>query len=143
MLNAPPYLEVLSGAPHNALRTSASTFLTSRVAWAHHELPLNTSKVDYSIWVVWMSLSDCFTSCWCGIFAIHHSPAYCKYSFLSLNKRPAVITLTFVYSFPTTLSLLCVFLYLCYLGCYSPVLPVIFASRLSYSTDMNLSSICC
>jgi len=38
ILNAPPSLQVLSGAPENALAESESTLLSSRGAWEHLEV---------------------------------------------------------------------------------------------------------
>jgi hypothetical protein len=54
ILNAPPSLQVLSGAPENALAESKSTLLSSRGAWKHLEVLRSTREVDRSVWEVCM-----------------------------------------------------------------------------------------
>jgi len=63
ILNAPPSLQVLLGAPENALAESESTLLSSRGAWEHLEVLRSTGEVDRSVWEVCVWLPDRFTFC--------------------------------------------------------------------------------
>jgi len=54
ILNARPSLQVLLGAPENALTESKSTLLSSRRAWEHLEVLRSTGEVDWSVWEVCM-----------------------------------------------------------------------------------------
>jgi len=65
IMNAPLSLQVLSGAPENALAESESTLLISRGAWEDLELLGSTSEVYRSMWEVCMWLPDRFTFCRC------------------------------------------------------------------------------
>jgi len=56
ILNAPPSLQVLLGAPENALADSESTLVSSREAWEHLEVLRSTGKVDRGVWEVGMWL---------------------------------------------------------------------------------------
>jgi len=58
ILNAPPYLQALSGAPENALEESESALQSSRGAWKHLEVLRNTGEGYRSVWEVWVWLSD-------------------------------------------------------------------------------------
>jgi len=51
-LNAPPQLQVLSGAPENALEESESTLPSSRGAWEHLEGLGSTGEGNQSVWEV-------------------------------------------------------------------------------------------
>ena len=61
ILNAPPQLQVLSGAPENALAESESTLLISRGVWEHLEVLRSTGEVAQSVWEDCMLLPDRFT----------------------------------------------------------------------------------
>jgi len=65
ILNAPPWLQVLSGAPENALVESESTLLSSRGAWEHLKVVRRTGEVDRSVNEVWVWLPERFTFCGC------------------------------------------------------------------------------
>jgi hypothetical protein len=58
MLNAPPQLQVLSGAPESALAESEGTLLSSSGAWEHLELLRSTSEVYRSVKQVSVWLPD-------------------------------------------------------------------------------------
>ena len=61
MLNAPPYMQLLSVAPENALEESESTLHSSRAVWEHLEVLGSTAEVAQSVWEVCMLLPDRFT----------------------------------------------------------------------------------
>jgi hypothetical protein len=63
ILNAPLSLQVLSGAPENALSESESTLLTSSGAWEHLQSLGSTGEVYRSVWEVRMWLPDRFRFC--------------------------------------------------------------------------------
>ena len=63
ILNAPPSLQVLLGAPDNAFAESESTLLSSMGAWEHLEVNRSTGEVDRSVWEVCMWLPDRFIFC--------------------------------------------------------------------------------
>ena len=52
VLNAPPSLQVLSGAPDNALAEPQSTLRSFRGAWEHLEILRSMGEVDRSVWEV-------------------------------------------------------------------------------------------
>jgi len=52
ILNAPPSLQVLSGASENALAQSESTLESSRGGWEHLEVIRRTGEGYWSIWEV-------------------------------------------------------------------------------------------
>jgi len=74
ILNAPPSLQLLSGAPENAPAESESTLLSCREAWEHLELLGSTSEVDQSVWEVCEWLPDWVEFCWCMIDSIGENP---------------------------------------------------------------------
>jgi hypothetical protein len=61
ILNPPPYLQVLSGTPENALADSESTVLNARAVWEHQEELRSTGEVAHSVWEDWVLLLDQFT----------------------------------------------------------------------------------
>ena len=63
-LNAPPKLEVLSGAPENALAESESTLQCSRGVCEHLEVLGSAGEGYRSVWDVCVRLPDWFTFCW-------------------------------------------------------------------------------
>jgi len=65
ILNAPPSLQVLSGASENALAESESTFQSSRGGWEHLEVLRSTGESYRSVWEVWVWLLDRIIFCWC------------------------------------------------------------------------------
>jgi hypothetical protein len=58
ILNAPPSLQVFSGAHENALAESESTFQSSRGGWDHLEVLRRTRKGYLSVWEVCVWLPD-------------------------------------------------------------------------------------
>jgi hypothetical protein len=69
ILNTPPQLQMLSGAPENALAESDSTFQSSRWAWKHLEVLRSAGEGYRSVWEVCMWHPDRFTFCRCiGVF---------------------------------------------------------------------------
>jgi hypothetical protein len=65
ILNAPPQLQVLPGAPEIALGQSDSTLLSSRGVWEHLEVTRSTGEVGWSVWEDCLLLPARFTFCWC------------------------------------------------------------------------------
>jgi hypothetical protein len=65
MLNAPPYLQVLSGAAETPLAVSESTLLSSRGVWEHLEVLRSTGEVAWSVCEDCVWLPDRFTFCRC------------------------------------------------------------------------------
>jgi len=49
-LESPPYLQVLSGAPVNALAESGGTLLNSRGIWQQLAIHRGTGEVARSVW---------------------------------------------------------------------------------------------
>jgi len=66
ILNAPPSLQVLSGARANALAESESTLQSSRGGWEHLEVLRSTGEGYRSVWEVCVWLPDRITFCWCA-----------------------------------------------------------------------------
>ena len=64
ILNAPPSLQVLSGARENALAESESTLQSSRGGWEHLEVLRSTGEGYRSVWEVCVRLPDRITFCW-------------------------------------------------------------------------------
>jgi len=65
ILNAPPSLQVLSGAHENALAESESTFHSSSRGWEHLEVLRSTGEGYRGVWEVCVWLPDWITFCWC------------------------------------------------------------------------------
>jgi len=65
ILNAPPSLQVLSGAREDALAESESTLQISRGGWEHLEVLRSTGEGYRSVWEVCIWLPDQITFCWC------------------------------------------------------------------------------
>jgi len=65
ILNAPPSLQVLSGACENALAESESTLQSSRGGWEHLEVLRSTGEGYRSVWEVCVWLPDRMTFCSC------------------------------------------------------------------------------
>jgi hypothetical protein len=63
ILNAPPSLQVFSGARENALAESESTFQSSRGGWEHLEVLRSTGEGYRSVWEVCVWLLDRITFC--------------------------------------------------------------------------------
>jgi len=66
ILNAPPSLQVLSGAWENALAESENTLQSSRGGWEHREVLRSTGEGYWSVWEVCVWLPDRITFCWCS-----------------------------------------------------------------------------
>jgi len=64
ILNAPPSLQVLSGARENALAQSESILQSSRWGWEHLEVLRSTGEGYRSVWEVCVWLPDRITFCW-------------------------------------------------------------------------------
>jgi len=58
ILNAPPSLQVLSGARENSLAQSESTLQSSRGGWEHLEVHRSTGEGYRSVWEVCVWLLD-------------------------------------------------------------------------------------
>jgi hypothetical protein len=67
ILNAPPLLQVLSGARENALVEYESTLQSSRGGYEHLEVLKITDEGYRSVWDVCLWLLDRITFCWCNI----------------------------------------------------------------------------
>ena len=63
ILNAPPYLQMLSEARENALVESESTLLSSRGVWEYLEVLRRTGEVTRSVWENCVWLPDQITFC--------------------------------------------------------------------------------
>jgi len=63
ILNAPPSLQVLSGAHENALVESESTLQSSRGGWDHLEVLRSTGESYQTVWEVCVWLPDQITFC--------------------------------------------------------------------------------
>jgi hypothetical protein len=64
ILHAPPSLQVILGAPENALAESENYLHSSRGAWEHLEVDESTGEVEWNVWEVCMCLPDWCTLCW-------------------------------------------------------------------------------
>ena len=62
--NAPPSLQVLSGARENALAESESTLQCSRGGWEHLEVLRSVGEGYRSVWEDCLRLPDRITFCW-------------------------------------------------------------------------------
>jgi len=62
--NAPPSLQVLSGAWENAVAESGITLQSSRGGWEHLEVLRSTGEGCRSVWEVCVWLLDQITFCW-------------------------------------------------------------------------------
>jgi hypothetical protein len=65
ILNAPPSLQVLSGARENALAQSENILQSSRGGWEHLEVLRSTGEGYRSVWEVCIWLPDRITFCRC------------------------------------------------------------------------------
>jgi len=70
MLNAPPALQMLSGACQSALAEFERTFPNSRVDWEHLEVLRSSGEGYRSVWEVGIWLPDRNIFCRC-----YHSPS--------------------------------------------------------------------
>jgi hypothetical protein len=70
ILNAPPWLQMHSGAGENALAESQSTLQTSRGGWEHLKVLESSGEGYRSVWEVCISLLDQITFCWCSVHLI-------------------------------------------------------------------------
>jgi len=64
LLTACPLLQVGSGQLRNAQAQSESSLLSSRRAWEHVEVFLNTCQVDLSVWEACTGFLDWFAFSW-------------------------------------------------------------------------------
>ena len=94
ILNAPPSLQVLSGACENALAQSVITLQSSRGGWEHLEVHRSTGVGYQSVCELCIWLLERIKFCWCTTQIVAHKPTKHKLNSFQYNYiKLSIVTL--------------------------------------------------